>query len=429
MNTEELLNIGREHISPALARSTQLVMERGEGAYLYTSEGEKYLDFVSGIAVNNLGHCHPKVVAAAKAQLDKLVHGSFNLCYYPSVLELSAKLSKYTPKGLDMFFYSNSGAEAVEGALKVCRWKTRKPGMIAFRGAFHGRTMGALSVTASRASFRERYAPFWPSIVHVPYPYCYRCAYGKTEDSCSLECLGEIKRTFEMVMSPSDVACILFEPIQGEGGYIVPPVKYVQGLREICNQEGILLILDEIQTGFGRTGKMFASEHFGIVPDIMCLGKAIANGLPLSAVVGGKEIMGEWAPGAHGGTFGANPVSCAAAAAVLDVFEEEKVLENCNQVGGYFKSKLQELKEQYPVIGDIRGLGLMLAVELVEPNGAPNPAATDRVTKYCLEHKMLFFNCGVYKNCIRFIIPLNSDKTIVDQGMAIFKEALESLGR
>ena len=423
----ELLNQGKKHLSPVLARATQIIMERGEGAYLYTIEGEKYLDFVSGIAANNLGHCHPKVVEAAKEQLEQLMHGSFSLGYYPSALKLVAKLAKVTPGALDMFFFSNSGAEAVEGALKLARWKTKKPGYIAFRGGFHGRSMGALSLTSSRASFRDRYAPFLPTVAHVPYPYCYRCPYNQQTETCSLECLAEIERTFNSVLPPSDVAAMIFEPVQGEGGYIVPPVKYVQGLRALCSKHDIYLVFDEVQTGFGRTGKMFAAEHFGVLPDIMCLGKAIASGMPLSAVVSTEDIIGDWAPGAHGSTFGANPVSCAAAVAMLEVFEEEKVLQNCNTVGDYFKAQLLALKEQFPVIGDVRGLGLMLAVELIDNNGSPNPATTNKITSYCLEHKLLFYNCGVHKNCIRFITPLNISKAVVDEGLTIFKAALASI--
>ncbi|SFH26864.1 4-aminobutyrate aminotransferase apoenzyme [Desulfotomaculum arcticum] len=423
----DLLNKGKKRLSPVLARATQMIIERGEGAYLYSIDGEKYLDFVSGIAVNNLGHCHPKVVAAAKEQIDQLMHGSFSLGYYPSALKLAVKLAEVTPGDLDMFFFSNSGAEAVEGALKLARWKTKKPGYIAFRGGFHGRSMGALSVTSSRAGFRDRYAPFLPTIVHVPYPYCYRCPYGQKTDACSLECLAEIKRVFNSVISPSDVAAMIFEPVQGEGGYIVPPAKYVHGLRALCSDHNIYLIFDEVQTGFGRTGKMFAAEHFGVIPDIVCLGKAIASGMPLSAVASREAIIGDWAPGAHGSTFGANPVSCAAAVAMLEVFEEENVLQNCNTVGEYFKAQLLALQEQFPVIGDVRGLGLMLAVELVDSSGSPNPAATNKVTNYCLEHKLLFYNCGVYKNCIRFITPLNISKSVVDEGLAIFKAALKSV--
>lgn len=427
MNRDELLIAAKKHLSPALAKSTQIIMERGVGPYIYTSDGEKYLDYCSGIAVNNLGHCHPRLVAAAKEQIDNLIHGSFSLGYYPSALKLAVKLSEIAPGDLSMVFFSNSGAEAVEGALKVSRWKTNRPGIIAFRGAFHGRTMGALSVTSSRASFREKYAPFLPSVFHVPYPYCFRCPYEKQEHNCSLQCLTEIEKLFETVIPPSDIAAIIFEPIQGEGGYIVPPVKYVQSLRELAVRHKVLLIFDEIQTGFGRTGKMFASEHFNVTPDIMCLGKAMAGGFPLSAVIGTKDIMEDWAPGSHGTTFGANPVSCAVALAALEVMEEDNVLDNCRKMGSYFKSELMTLKKEFPVIGDVRGLGLMLAVELVDDQGRPDRTATDKITKYCLDHKLLFFNCGVYKNCIRFITPLNIDRSVIDEGMKIFKNALKSL--
>lgn len=428
MNRDELLRAAKEHLSPALARSTQIVMERGSGPYIYTSDGERYLDYCSGIAVNNLGHCHPRLVAAAREQMDKLIHGSFSLGYYPSAIKLAVKLSKITPGDLSMVFFSNSGAEAVESALKAARWKTKRPGIIAFQGAFHGRTMGALSVTSSRAVFREKYAPFLPSVFHVPYPYCFRCPYDKSEDNCSLQCLGEIKKLFETVIPPSDIASIIFEPVQGEGGYIVPPLKYVQGLRELAHRHKILLIFDEIQTGFGRTGNMFASEHFNVTPDLMCLGKAMAGGFPLSAVIGVRDIMGDWAPGSHGTTFGANPVSCAMAIAVLEVMEEDNVLDNCRKMGNYFKSQLLELKKEYPVIGDVRGLGLMLAVELVDDKGNPDKTATEKITAYCLEHKLLFFNCGVYRNCIRFITPLNIDRPVIDEGLEIFRNALKNIG-
>ncbi|WP_104373789.1 aspartate aminotransferase family protein [Desulfocucumis palustris] len=427
MNRDELLNAAKEHLSPVLARSTQIIMEKGAGPYIYTSDGERYLDYCSGIAVNNLGHCHPRLVAAAKKQIDNLIHGSFSLGYYPGAIKLAMKLSEISPGDLSMVFFSNSGAEAVEGALKAARWKTQRPGIIAFRGAFHGRTMGALSVTSSRAGFRENYAPFLPSVFHAPYPYCFRCPYEKSEDNCSLQCLAEIERLFETIIPPGDIASIIFEPVQGEGGYIVPPVKYVQSLRELAGRHKIPLIFDEIQTGFGRTGKMFAAEHFNVTPDIMCLGKAMAGGFPLSAVIGTRDIMGDWTPGAHGTTFGANPVSCAVALSALEVMEEDNVLDNCRKMGSYFKSELMALKKEFPVIGDVRGLGLMLAVELVDDKGKPDKSATEKITGYCLEQKLLFFNCGVYKNCIRFITPLNIDSSVIDEGLKIFRDALKNV--
>jgi len=422
---KNLLETYKQHLSPALARSTGIVMERGEGPYLYTTDGERYLDFVSGIAVNNLGHCHPKVVAAAKAQIDKLIHGSFNLGFYPSALKFAAALAEVTPGDLNMFFFSNTGAEAVEGALKLARWKTKRNVYIAFQGSFHGRTMGALSVTASSAGYRARYAPLLPTVYHLPYPYCYRCRYGTKPNRCSLPCLEELNWLFACLTPPEDVAAVLIEPVQGEGGYIVPPKAYLQKLAEICREKKILLIFDEIQTGFGRTGKMFAAEHFGIVPDIMCLAKGIASGFPLAAVAASKDLMGDWPAGSHGTTFGANPVSCAAALAVLEVFKEEKILEKCNENGTFFKVSLEELARRYPVIGDVRGLGMMLAVEIVDGEGRPDAATTDKILKFCLENKMVFFKCGIYKNCIRFIAPLNAPRDFLEEGLSIFEKALQ----
>ena len=425
MNISNLLEEGKRHLSPALARATEIVMVKGEGPYIYASNNKKYIDFVSGIAVNNLGHCHPKVVFSAKQQLDDLIHGSLSLGYYPSALKLSIELSKVTPGMLDVFFFSNSGSEAVEGAIKLARYKTKKHGIIAFQGAFHGRTMGALSVTSTSSGYREHYAPFLSNVIHVPYPYCYRCPYGNASENCSIDCFNEINRVFDCILPPSNTAAILFEPVQGEGGYIVPPVKYVKSLRKICDEHDILLIFDEVQTGFGRTGKMFATEYFSVIPDIMCLGKAIANGLPLSAVVSSTDIMSVWTPGSHGSTFGANPVSCAAALAVLEVIQEENMLENCILMGKYLKQSLFDIKEKSCIIGDVRGLGLMIAVELIDEDGNPNAKATKSITKYCAEKGLLFYNCGIYKNCIRFIAPLNIEKSVLDEALDIFKKAVE----
>jgi 4-aminobutyrate aminotransferase len=418
-----------KHFTPALAKATQLVFERGEGPYLYTVDGKKYLDYVSGIAVNSLGHCHPKIVAAIKNQAEKLIHGSFNLGYYPTAVDFAAKLAKHTPGDLDMFFFSNSGAEAVEGTLKLARYKTKRVAYLGFRGSFHGRTYGALSMTSSTVGFRVGYEPLLPAVYHASYPYCYRCPYKQQEETCSLECLGEIETMFKHTVHPSSVALVLFEPVQGEGGYIVPPQKYVKALAELCKDNDILLAFDEIQTGFGRTGHMFAANHFGITPDIMSLGKAIAGGMPLSAVASRKELMGDWPPGAHGGTFGANPVSCAAALASLEVYEEEDILGNCVTVGAYFKEKLLELQGRFPCIGDVRGLGLMLAVEIVNSKGEPDAEATSAINKYCQENGLLFFTCGSYKNCVRFITPLNIPTSVVDEGLTIFESALQEVNK
>jgi len=412
------------HFTPALQKATQLNFEKGEGPYLYSTDGKKYLDFVQGIAVNALGHCHPKIVNAIEEQAKKLIHGSFNLGYYPSALTLADKLAEITPGDLNLFFFSNSGAEAVEGALKLARYRTGKKAYLAFRGSFHGRTLGAVSMTSSTVSFRKKYEPLLPGIYHVPYPYCYRCPYGRDVETCSLECLEEINTAFNYLVPPEEVATALFEPLQGEGGYIVPPEKYVHALAELCKENNILLAFDEIQTGFGRTGHMFASEHFDIVPDILVLGKAIAGGMPLSAVVSNEELMREWPPGAHGGTFGANPISCAAAVASLQAIEEENVLENCRNNGSYFKEKLMELQNKFNFIGDVRGLGLMLAVELVDAKGDPDADLNKRVNNYCRENGLLLFPCGTFKNCIRFIAPLNVSRAVIDEALQIFEQAL-----
>ena len=414
-------------LAPVLLKATSLVFERGEGPYLYTAEGKKYLDYVSGIAVNNLGHCHPKVVAAIKEQAEKLIHPSFSLGYYPSALNFVAKLTKYTPGDLDTVFFSNSGAEAVEASLKFARYITKKPVYITYRGAFHGRSFGATSATSASVSYRAGYEPLLSSVYHAPYPYCFRCPYKQKVDSCSLECLEEITRMFDYLVDPSTVALVLIEPVQGEGGYIVPPQKYMNALVSLCKEKGLLLALDEIQTGFGRTGHMFAAEHFGIQPDIIVLGKAIASGMPLSAIVSRKELMEKWTPGSHGSTYGANPVSCAAALASLEVIEEEDVLKNCQKVGSYFRDQLLKLQEKFPVIGDVRGLGLMLAVELVDAKGAPNAAATKAINQYCYENGVLFYNCGTYKNCIRFMTPLNITTSVVDEGLTVLEKALEKV--
>ena len=418
----------KEYLSPALAKSTDLVAASAKGCYMTDVNGKEYLDFVQGIAVNALGHCHPKVVEAICEQTKKLITGSFNLVNYPATLELAKELAKVTPGNLDVTFFSNGGAEATDAALKLAKNYTHRPGIIAFRGSFHGRTLAATSVTGSNSKYRKNYEPLLPSVYFTPYPTCYRCPYNTTEEKCSMECLQELQRTFDYLITPDNVAAILMEPVLGEGGYVVPPAKYVKAIRELCTKHGILLIFDEIQSGFGRTGKMFASEHFGVVPDIMTLGKAIAGGLPMSAVVSTKAIMDEWHPGQHGTTFGGHPVCAAAGLAVLKAFEEEHILDNVNKQGQYLRERLLGLQKKYPVLGDIRGLGLMMAVEFINPaDKSPNADALNKVKGYCLDHGMLTLSCGVYGNGFRFATPLNIQKEDLDKGLAIFEDALKAL--
>jgi len=298
------------------------------------------------------------------------------------------------------------------------------------RGSFHGRSLGATSITGSNSKYRKNQEPLLPSVYFTPYPNCFRCPYNTTCETCSLECLRELQWTFDYLIHPENVAAVIIEPVMGEGGYVVPPQKYLDGLNKILKQHGILLIFDEIQSGFGRTGKMFACQHFGIVPDIMTLGKAIAGGLPMSAIVSTKEIMDSWQPGMHGTTFGGHPVCAAAALAVLELMEEENILENVVTQGEYLKARLMAIKEKNPIIGDVRGLGLMVAVEFVNPqDNSPSAEYLNKVKEYCLEKKMLTLSCGVYGNGFRFATPLNISREDLDKGLAIFEEAVTMASR
>lgn len=418
----------KEYLSPALAKATDIVAASAKGCYITDVNGKEYLDFVQGIAVNALGHCHPKIVEAICDQTKKLITGSFNLVNYPSSLEFAKELSKATPGNLDVIFFSNGGAEANDGALKLARNYTHRPGIIAFRGSFHGRTLGAASITGSNSKYRKNYEPLLPAVYFTPYPVCYRCPYNTTEDQCSMDCLQELQRTFDYLIPPENVAAIIMEPVMGEGGYVVPPLKYVKAIRELCTKHGIMLIFDEIQSGFGRTGKMFASEHFDVIPDIMTLGKAIAGGLPMSAIVSTKEIMDSWKPGMHGTTFGGHPICAAAGLAVLKAFEEEHILENCNAQGQYLKERLLDLQKKYPVMGDVRGLGLMMAVEFINPEDkSPSADTLNKVKEYCFNQGLLTLSCGVYGNGFRFATPLNINKEDLDKGLAIFENAMKAL--
>jgi 4-aminobutyrate aminotransferase len=418
-------------LSPALAKTTDLVIEGAHGCYLRDNKGDEYLDFVQGIAVNVFGHCYPRIVEAMKKQLDQVVNASFNLVNYPSTLELAKSIAGVAPGNLGVTFFSNSGAEANDGAIKLAKAHTHRPIIIAFRGSFHGRTIGATSVTGSNAKYRKYYEPLMGGVYFAPYPTPYRWGYRGVEtdpDTCAEEALLELQRVFDYLAYPENVAAVIIEPVLGEGGYVVPPKKFLTGLREICSKHGILLIFDEVQSGYGRTGKMFAGEHFGVVPDIMTVGKAMAGGLPMSGIISTPEIMETWQPGMHGTTFGGNPVCAAAGVEVLKAIEEEHILENVNKQGAYLQGRLLELQKKYPVLGDVRGLGLMIAVEFINPaDRSPNAGAFNKVRRFCLEHKLLILGCGVYGNGFRFATPLNIDKAALDKGLAILEQALNTL--
>ncbi|MCO7124274.1 aspartate aminotransferase family protein [Sporolactobacillus shoreicorticis] len=415
------------YLSPALAKATDLIAVSGKGCYLTDSKGDRYLDFVQGIAVNALGHCHPKIVEAIKAQAEKLITASFNVVNYPATLELARRLAGVTPGELDSVFFSNGGAEAVDGALKLAKVYTRRPAIIAFQGSFHGRSFGALSVTGSNANYRKYYEPLVGSVYFTAYPSKDLCPKGFNEEQRTKFCLSELDRLFENLVAPDQVAAIIMEPVQGEGGYVVPSRAFVQEIRERCDRYGILLILDEIQSGYGRTGKMFASSYFDVVPDIMTIGKAIAGGLPMSAVISTAAIMKEWHPGMHGTTFGGNPICAASALAVLDEFKQSALLKHVNEAGTYLKSQLVGLQKKYNCISDVRGLGLMLAIEFSHPDGSPAGDLLEAVRTGCLKNKLLTLSCGVHHNGMRFATPLNVTRDEIDQGITIIDSVMNRL--
>lgn len=426
-NMESLYERCMKVMPPVVKRATTMGVMKGEGCYLWSEDGRKILDFASGVAVCNLGHNHPKVVEAAEKQMKELIHGGHNVVYYESYVRLAERLVELTG-GDTMVYFSNSGAEANEGAIKLAKYVTKRPGIIAFRGSFHGRTLATTSLTSSSSAYRKNYEGLLPSVYFAEYPYLYRTPYEMKDGKCPKEYFEQFENIFHTLIDPSMVAAIMMEPVQGEGGYIVPDKEFVQYVREICDKYGILLIFDEVQSGMGRTGKLFAYEHFGVKPDILTSAKGIANGFPLSAVIGKKEIMEQWPAGAHGGTFGGNPVACAAANAVLDELTDGGMLDNAAKMGDYFKEKLFALQKKYPsVIGDVRGLGLMLAMEMVHPDKTPDADITTAIRTKALEKGLLLLGCGTNHNIVRFIAPTIVTEKEIDIAINIIDECLKEL--
>lgn len=414
-----------EVMPPAAERSTRLEAVSSEGSWLFTADGRKVLDFASGVAVNNLGGRNARVVKAVQKQLETMIHVGHNVVYYESYVSLAEKLVECTGGDTKVYF-SNSGAEANEGAMKLAKYVTGRPGIISFRNSFHGRTIGALSVTGSSAAYRKYYEPLLPSVYWADYAGCFRCPFSRKKGECGMECLRQFDTIFKKLIAPECVAAILVEPVQGEGGYIVPPPEFLQGLRRICDEHGILLIFDEVQTGIGRTGELFAYQTYGVKPDILTSAKALGGGIPLSAVIAKKEYMDQWPSGAHGGTFGGNPLACAAGLETLKVIEEEGLLENCREKGEYFRSALSALQKKHPDrIGEVRGVGLMNAMELVQENGEPDEAFTALLRKKALERDVLLLSCGADHNVIRFIPPLNVEKEEIDRAVEVIGEILD----
>jgi 4-aminobutyrate aminotransferase len=413
------------HISPVWTRHTPIVAERAEGAYVYDRDGTRYLDFTCGIGVTNTGHCHPVVVRAVQEQAAKLLHGQANIIFHPPLLELAQELRAIVTKPLDCFFFSNSGAEAVEGAVKLARHATGRPNVIVFQGSFHGRTGLTMALTTSKTIYRAGYQPLPAGVFVAPYPYAYR--YGWSPEEAEAFCLREVEYLLETQTAPLETAAILVEPVLGEGGYVVPPPGFLKGLRRICDEHDILFIADEVQSGFGRTGKWFAIEHFGVTPDIMIMAKGLASGLPLSGIAARRELMERWTPGSHGGTYGGNAVACAAAVATIRVIREEGLLENAQQTGAWLMDELRVLQAEFPAIGNVRGLGLMIGVEFTAPDGSPATELAKAVGKACLERNLLLLTCGPWGNTIRWIPPLMVTGSQVSEALAAFRDSLEDV--
>jgi 4-aminobutyrate aminotransferase len=410
-----------QNLSPVWARYGDFVVARGEGVYVYDTEGKRYLDFTSGIGVVNTGHCHPRVVEAIREQAGKIIHAELNIHYHESVLQLTEELLTIMPKPLDSFFFTNSGAEAIESSVKLARQTTRRPNIIAFQGGFHGRTNAAMALTTSKATYRTGYAPLMAGVHYAPFPTAYR--WQMSEAAATDFCLSEIEYLLRTQTPPTEVAALLIEPVLGEGGYIPASAKFLQGLRNICDAHGILLIVDEVQTGFGRTGKWFACAHANITPDIMVMAKGLASGMPLSAIAARQELMNQWIPGTHGGTYTGSAVGCAAAVATIQVMREEKLVENAAKLGEVLRDGLIELQSRYPIIGDVRGLGLMVATEFGAPR-APDKQATDAVRNAAQAEQLLLLTCGPYDNVIRYVPPLVVNQQQVEAALSILERAL-----
>jgi 4-aminobutyrate aminotransferase len=423
---KELINRRDDLFAPCFAQDwPNLPTERAEGVYLYDCDGKRYLDFLSGFGACNLGHNHPTVMQAAREQMERMVHAPIGVSTPEATLRLAWELGQVCPGGINSFFFCNSGGEAVDGAMKLARYVTKRAGIIAFIGGFHGRTVGAISVTTSKVRYRSGHEPLLPQVYFARFPYLFRSR-ASTPQGCIQESLDDLERLFEHIIAPQEVAAMLVEPIQGEGGYVFPPAGWLAELRRICDQYGILLIFDEVQTGFGRTGELFAAQTYGVEPDVLCLAKGIANGFPLGAIGARREIMQQWGPASHGTTFGGNPISCAAALATLEVLRTGDVLTNAKTQGTYLLERLEQLKGKSPVVGDVRGVGLMVAVEFVVPgtDKQPNPAAVQRVLNRSLGKGLLMYPCGHWTQTIRLIPPLIITREQLDEGLAIFEEAV-----
>jgi 4-aminobutyrate aminotransferase len=410
-----------------IGRYSPVIVDHGKGLYIWDTDGNRWDDYTSGIGVVNTGHCHPRVVEAIQEQAAKIIHAQANILAHEPMMKASLALTATLPENLNQVFWTNSGAEATEGAIKLAKIATGRPAIIAFRGAFHGRTHAAMTVTSSRVKVRGHYEPLLSGVYHAPYPYLYRSPYAGPKEDQDLMYFRELELMFDQLVMADDVAGILIETVAGEGGYMVPTARWMQMVRELCDKHGIMMILDEVQSGMGRTGTMWAFEHFGVVPDIMTAAKGIASGMPVAAVVSSKAIMDKWAPGSHGGTYGGNAVGTAAAYATMQVMLDEDLPGNAARMGDILMAGLREIQADYPVIGDVRGLGLMIATEFVHPDGSPNPEAVNKVLARMMEQRILLITCGTYDQAIRIIPPLIVNEEQIRDFLGHYRNAVASL--
>jgi len=426
---QEIVGLDKQYVSPSYTRSYPLVVQSARGATVEDVDGNVFLDFTAGISVVATGHCHPEVVRAIQTQAGQLIHMSGTDFYYPGLVELARKLSAIAP-GTDgkRVFFCNSGTEAVEAAIKLARYHTKREKLIAFYGGFHGRTLGSLSLTASKAVQRKRFGTLLGGVFHVPFPYCYRCPYGQTPESCCTQCTQVFKEElFKTVVDPEEVAAVVVEPIQGEGGHVPAPAQFLLDVQRICRKYGIMLVSDEVQSGMGRTGKWWAGDHAGLEPDIICTAKGIASGMPLGAIIARADVM-DWPPGAHGSTFGGNPVSIAAALTTLYLIEKQ-YMDNARRQGQFILGCIAEWPQQRKIVGDVRGTGLMIAVEIVRDKASKEKARAlrDEIVRLAFHKGLLLLDAG--ENSIRLTPPLVIDLEQAEFAVATLEECICEIER
>lgn len=420
----------KEHIPPGPANITQACIASASGAVMTDMEGREFIDFAGGIGVNNVGHAHPKVVEAIKDQADKFIHTCFHVGMYDSYIDLAAQLNGLAPGDFSkMTMFANSGAEAVENAVKIARYATKRPAVIAFENGFHGRTLLTMSLTSKVKPYKFGFGPFAPEVYRIPYPYCYRCPFGLKYPNCGTSCADYIEEYFITNVAAESTAAIIAEPIQGEGGFVTPPPEYFPKLDKICKKYGIALIIDEVQAGAGRTGKFFAIEHWDVAPDLITQAKSLAGGMPLSAVTGRKEMMEAPHVGGLGGTYSGNPISCRAALAVLDILYQDKLLERSRELGEILLKRFTDLQNKFEIIGEVRGKGPMLALELVKDRESKEPATaeTKKLIQLCYEKGLIVLSCGNFGNVVRTLMPFVITDEQLDRGLSILEESLHQL--